>query len=105
MPNRATRRAMARRQPLTDAEADAAKEKVLGAKREGGLSSLFSGKPPTHMPILKALGNLGIEVRIKTVMIGEQPTDCVVIPTQELLVKEYALLSGVDPNILLDGAN
>lgn len=50
-----------------------------------------------HKPIISALGDLGIEVRVMTVMIGEEPTDCLVIPTQELLMKEYEKMSGVSP--------
>lgn len=66
-----------------------------------GLGQLFQSKTQPHRPLIKTLGDLGIRVRVMPVMIGDEPVDCLVIPAQELLVKEYQLLSGIDANILL----
>jgi hypothetical protein len=67
------------------------------------LGGLFKGGGTNarHKPIVKALEELGIDYKVMPVMIGDEPIDCVVIPAQELLVKEYAAMTGVDPNILL----
>ena len=46
-------------------------------------------------PILKLLREMGIEPKYMTVVVGDVPTDCVVIPKQELMSKEYAYLAGV----------
>jgi hypothetical protein len=43
----------------------------------------------SYKPIIKALAEIGIEPNIMTVMIGDDPIDCLVIPTQELMTKEY----------------
>lgn len=67
-----------------------------------GLGQLFQPKEKPHTPIVKSLEALGIEVRVMVVMIGDTPMNCLVIPAQELLVREYQLMSGVDANILLD---
>lgn len=75
----------------------------IGSKIAQALKSK-GGKPggnASYTPIMKALGQLGIEPRVMPVMIGDMPIDCLVIPAQELLVKEYAILSGVDPDLLL----
>lgn len=76
-----------------------------GKKLGKGLGELIRGgagvRPGVHKPIVKALEELGIEIRLKPVMIGEETVDCLVIPAQELLIKEYQAMSGVDPNQLL----
>ena len=46
-------------------------------------------------PILKLLREMGIEPKYMTVVVGDIPTDCIVIPKQELMSKEYAYLAGV----------
>lgn len=68
---------------------------------KAALSDLFKKRTAAHKPIVKALEELGIKVRVMPVMIGDEPVDCLVIPTQELVIKEYQLLTGVDPNMLL----
>jgi hypothetical protein len=77
-------------------------EQGVGAKLAEALKGGAGRKPGgSYTPIMKALEQIGIEPKVMPVMIGDMPIDCVVIPAQELLVKEYAILSGVDPNLLL----
>lgn len=59
---------------------------------------LISGKTgqSAYKPIIKALAEIGIEPNIMLVTIGDEPTECVVIPTQELMVKEYKHMTTID---------
>ena len=59
------------------------------------LGKLFSGRQNSHKPIVKALEDIGIEIRVMPVMIGDEPVDCIVIPAGELMHKEYEFITGV----------
>lgn len=61
-----------------------------------GLGSM-AGKAPTHQPILKSLEALGITLDVRD--LDGKP--CIVIDAQELMLKEYAKMSGVDPMVML----
>lgn len=55
----------------------------------GKLAELLKGMKPEYTPITKSLESIGIEPNVMTVMIGETPTECIVIPVQELMHKEW----------------
>jgi hypothetical protein len=91
-PNRASRRAMDRRKPLTDAEAEAKKQEA-----GKGLKDLFGmgGKPrkQAHTPVLTSLETIGLEPRLMQIMIGEEAVQCFVIPCQDLIFKEWSYMT------------
>jgi hypothetical protein len=69
---------------------------VDDAQREQALKfiEMLAGRGQEYVPILKSLKAIGIEPKVMTVMIGDEPTDCIVISQQELMSKEWARLSG-----------
>lgn len=76
------------RQPPTQEQQEA-------MKRVGeGLGGLFKGRQQPYTPITKSLEQIGIGVNIQPVMIGEDPVDCVVIPVNELIYKEWQHMTG-----------
>lgn len=72
------------------------KEPVSAEQKEAlaKLGNLFKGRAPQYQPILKSLEMLGIEQNIMTVMIADVPVECLVIPLQELIFREWRQLSG-----------
>lgn len=57
--------------------------------QEGGLSKLFQARQAQYTPVLKSLEQIGLEPKLMQVMIGDQSVDCFVIPTQDLVYKEW----------------
>jgi hypothetical protein len=103
MPPRKPRSAASRQAAWRAPEVNHAEQAVDEQQRAKGLENLqkmFAGRKPAHVPILKSLETLGIPKRVITVMLGDEPTDCLVIPTQELIAKEYEVLSGFSVNEL-----
>jgi hypothetical protein len=47
-----------------------------------------------YVPVLKALASIGVEPEIMTVMLSDNPTECIVVPVEELRNKEWLHLSG-----------
>jgi hypothetical protein len=66
------------------------------AQREQAMKfmQMLAGKGQEYVPILKSLRQIGIEPKIMPVMIGDEPTDCLVIPQHELMLKEWSRMSG-----------
>jgi hypothetical protein len=60
----------------------------------GKLGNLFKGRVAQYQPILKSLEMIGIEQQIMTVMIADVPVECIIIPLQELIFREWRQLSG-----------
>lgn len=56
---------------------------------------LLMGNKQQEVSILKRLEQIGIQVRQVPVMLDEEPVDCIVIPVQELMTKEWAMMSGI----------
>lgn len=54
---------------------------------------MLAGRGQEYVPILKSLRQIGIEPKIMPVTIGDEPVDCIVIPQQELMNKEWARMS------------
>lgn len=74
----------ARRKPLEDAP-----------KQGGGLSSLFGGgRLQNYTSVLKSLEQIGLEPKTMLLNIGDQTVDCIVIPIQDLVFKEWQYMSG-----------
>jgi hypothetical protein len=57
---------------------------------------MLAGRGQEYVPILKSLRQIGVEPKIMTVMVGDEPTDCIVIPQMELMSKEWAHMSGTE---------
>lgn len=59
------------------------------------IGNLFKGRTPQYQPILKSLEAIDIEQRLMTITIdGDVTVECLVIPLQELIFKEWRQLSG-----------
>lgn len=71
--------------------ANPAEQSVDTAQREQAMKfmQMLAGKSQ-YVPILKALKEIGVKPRKMAVMIGDEPMDCIVIPEQELMSKEWA---------------
>ena len=71
-----------------------AEKHVDSAQREQALRFLqmMAGKggATAHQPILKSLKDIGVKIRKMTVMIDDKPEECIVVPLQELMSKEWA---------------
>lgn len=74
-------------------QALAALQKIGNAFKNMGGGTKSGDK---HEPIMKSLDKMGITVHFMPVMVGDEPTDCVVIPVSELIVKEYQYMTGVN---------
>lgn len=64
----------------------------------GGANRPAPNPGANHRPIVKALEDIGMEVIVKSVMIGDEPVDCIVIPAEELMRNEYQYITGVKFN-------
>lgn len=62
------------------------------------MQMLAGNRQQEYTPILKSLKQIGVEPKSMTVMVGDEPTDCLVIPLQELMSKEWAHMSGQESN-------
>lgn len=60
------------------------------------IQMLMDKLKPQHKPILNSLKELGIPTRVKSTVINGTQMDCLVIPIDELMRKEYMHMSGVD---------
>lgn len=75
------------------------------AEGQSALAKMFAPKQTPHKAIIKSLEDIGVRVRVMPVMLGDEATDCLVIPIQELIIKEYTQLSGVDISKYQEQAN
>lgn len=65
-------------------------------ERQSGLASLagmLKGKPQQYTSILKSLEVIGMPPRIMDVTLGDEPVECLVIPVQEMIYKEWQRMS------------
>jgi hypothetical protein len=58
------------------------------------LGGLFGNKEKQYSPIVKSLTAANIKPRVMDIMIGDEPTECLVIPVQELIYKEWKHITG-----------
>lgn len=93
--NRAQRRAvdrgMKRNSPLEEAAKDLAPH---AKKAAGGLADLFKGKAQQYTPVTKSLDAIGLEPTMGMVDLGNGPEQCIVIPVQQLVFKEWQHMTG-----------
>lgn len=83
--NRAQRRGAQRKRPLQDAAKSVDSQKAMG-----GLAELLKGKGPQYVPVTKSLEAIGLVPSIEMVSVGgADPVQCMVIPVQELVFKEW----------------
>lgn len=80
-------------------------EKIEELKRAGkalksGFEKLAGGRgsdnKPSYTSIMVSLEQIGIEPRMMMLPIGEEPEQCIVIPVQQLVFKEWQILSGAN---------
>lgn len=62
----------------------------------GKLAGMFKGRQAPHEPIVKSLEKIGLNPKVMPVTIGGEPVDCIVIPIELMMLKEYQYMSGVD---------
>lgn len=64
----------------------------------GGANRPAPNPGANHRPIVKALEDIGMQLRVMPVMIGDETVDCIVIPAEELMRNEYQYITGVKFN-------
>jgi hypothetical protein len=52
---------------------------------------------PEYMPIMKALETINVDYKVIDVMFGDNLVECVVIPLKDLMYREWAHISGQQP--------
>jgi hypothetical protein len=103
IPNLTSKPAMARsqmaksakkpmRNPLAEEQQRQKTQKAQEAT--SGLANLFKNRPSAYVSVLKSLEDIGLEPKMMTVTIADEPVDCFVIPMQELIYKEWQRMSG-----------
>jgi hypothetical protein len=65
----------------------------------GKIARLLKGAQPEYVPVSKSLEAIGIRPKIMDIMIGDDPTECMVIPLAELIRKEWEHMSGTKERI------
>jgi hypothetical protein len=87
--------------PAQRAEANVQKDQINSAL--GGLQKLLSGLGG-HKAVVKALEELGIKPIFMPVMLpgSDEAADCLVVDVEELLLKEYAHMTGVNVREMLN---
>lgn len=60
----------------------------------GKLAQMLKGAKSEYMPIMKALEAIHVDYKIIDVMLGDVPTECLVIPLQDLMYREWSHMSG-----------
>lgn len=68
-----------------------AEQSVDMAQREQAMKlfHLLAGQHQQYQPIIKSLKQLGIQPLIMDVTVGDEPTECLVIPVAILMRKEW----------------
>lgn len=88
--------------PATTPNPDAANNlgQALGKllSNVGGANRPAPNPGANHRPIVKALEDIGMQLRVMPVMIGDETVDCIVIPAEELMRNEYQYITGVKFN-------
>ena len=88
--------------PATTPNPDAANNlgQALGKllSNVGGANRPAPNPGANHRPIVKALEDIGMQLRVMPVMIGDETVDCIVIPAEELMRYEYQYITGVKFN-------
>ena len=60
------------------------------------LQKVIGDRQSQYKPLNKILEEIGIKPHVLAVMIGDEPVECLVIPVQELMMKEYKFMTGFD---------
>lgn len=60
----------------------------------GNIADRFKKQPPAYVPIGKSLEAISMDVKIMDIMIGDEPVECLVIPVDELMRKEWIQMGG-----------
>lgn len=68
------------------------------------MQQMMQQKKDEHVPIVKSLEQMGIRTRTMTVMVGDMPQECLIIPIAELVQREYEFMSHVNVAGLIDAA-
>ena len=60
----------------------------------GKLARILKGGQQEYTPIMKALQAINVDYKIVDVMLGDEPTECLVIPLKDLMYREWCHISG-----------
>ena len=63
----------------------------------GKLARILKGGQQEYTPIMTALQAINVDYKIVDVMLGDEPTECLVIPLKDLMYREWAHMSGQQP--------
>jgi hypothetical protein len=65
----------------------------------GKLAQMMKGarSEPEYVPIMKSLEAIHVNYKIIDVMLGDIPTECLVVPLQDLMYREWTHMSGGQP--------
>ena len=76
-----------------------AEQSVDMAQREQAMQlfKMLAGNRNQYQPIIKSLKQLDIQPLIMTVTVGDEPTDCLVIPIAVLMQKEWEHMNDETP--------
>ena len=69
------------------------------------LATLFKDLKPDYIPITKSLEMIGIVPKIMEVMFGDDLTECLVIPVDVLMHKEWLRMTGRESQPQSEGKN
>jgi hypothetical protein len=62
------------------------------------LASIMKGsQKQEYIPVMKSLEAIQVDYKIIDVMLGDEPTECVVIPLKDLMYREWCHMSGQGP--------
>lgn len=86
-------------------EATASSANNLGSalgKLLGGGNRPAPNPGANHRPIVKALEDIGMKANLMRLKVDGMLADCIVIPAEELMRKEYEYITGVKFNYLTE---
>ena len=49
-----------------------------------------------YVPVMKSLDAIKVDYKVIDVMLGDTPTECLVVPLQDLMYREWCHMSGQD---------
>lgn len=77
--------------------ANPAEQSVDMEKREQAMRLIqqLAGNAGQYVPLLKQLATIGVEPKVMDVMLGDEPTECIVLPVSELMAKEWKYMNNI----------
>ncbi len=82
---------------MTNPQADAAKRV---ANTLGGVFGGGTPRKPPYQSVLKSLAQIGIEPVKTVIAVNGENKECIAIPVEELIYKEWAYMSEADASMM-----